>query len=68
MKERIGNDELAALREMGEPDSSYAPPPHIADALCARGLAEPVGQERATEVRISAEGRKYVRDCDAGLV
>ncbi|WP_342616981.1 hypothetical protein [Rhodoferax sp. GW822-FHT02A01] len=54
----------AALRSMAEQGSSYSPGPNAASELVALGFAESNGQGG---VRITADGRKFLRDIDAGV-
>jgi predicted transcriptional regulator len=52
------------LRHMAEQGSTYAPLPNAASELVALGFAASNDQGG---VRITAEGRKFLRDIDAGL-
>ena len=54
----------AGLRHMAEQGSAYVPSPTAASELVALGFAESNGHGG---VRITAEGRKFLRDIDAGL-
>ena len=53
-----------ALRHMAEQGSAYAPSPNASSELVALGFAESNGHGG---VRITADGRKFLRDIDAGL-
>lgn len=61
MKEILTTEELVALRKMAASGSSYVPQLTVAEAIAAHGFAEPNG---LGGIRITAEGRKYLRDVD----
>jgi len=62
-KKVLSNDQLEVLRTLSRPDADGSALLNDAAILGAHGFAESDG---LGGVRITAEGRKYLRDADAG--
>ena len=61
----LSTEELSELRKKAVEGSAHQPSLHLAAALDGRGYLE---SDRWGGVRITAEGRKYLRDVDSGVV